>query len=278
MPLPWSHHEITQTLHHYFQMLDLEIAGQPYTKSAFRKALLPQLNHRSEGAIEFKHQNISAVLLKYDKPYIIGYKPLFNYQSLLEDMVLDYLDKRKELDQLFERFAQPKELKAPQKIDFSRLLVNPPAPVQIQESKATYTPRLRKPNYLQIEQQNRQLGQLGEELIFQYEKHRLLQADKASLADQIEWIARDAGDGAGFDILSRNENGTDRYIEVKTTTLGESTPFYFTRNELRVSQEKARDYFLYRVFQFRKGPRVFVKNGSFDEMCRFEAVSFVGRV
>ena len=49
---------------------------------------------------------------------------------------------------------------------------------------------------------------------------------------EVEWISKEQGDGAGFDILSRNANGTDRYIEVKTTKLGELTPIYMTRNGL----------------------------------------------
>lgn len=149
--------------------------------------------------------------------------------------------------------------------------------LDLEETPALSTPKLRKPNYLKIEQRNQKLGLLGEELIFHYEKWRLIQAGKSTLADQIEWISHEAGDGAGFDILSRNDNGSDRYIEVKTTTLSESTPFYFTRNELQVSQEKSNNYFLYRVFQFRKGPQMFMKQGSFDQICKYEAINFVGR-
>jgi hypothetical protein len=44
-------------------MLTLELAGQRYNKSAHRRELLQKLNGRSNGAVELKHQNISAVLL-----------------------------------------------------------------------------------------------------------------------------------------------------------------------------------------------------------------------
>jgi hypothetical protein len=56
--MPWSNHEITQTLHSYFQMLALEINQTPYSKAVYRRALQQRLNDRSESAIEFKHQNI----------------------------------------------------------------------------------------------------------------------------------------------------------------------------------------------------------------------------
>ena len=83
MSTNWSKYEVELTIIDYFQMLNLEINGQNYQKSAFRELLLPRLNNRSHGSIEFKHQNISAVLLKYKLPYIIGYKPRVNYQTLL---------------------------------------------------------------------------------------------------------------------------------------------------------------------------------------------------
>lgn len=39
-----------------------DISGRRYSKAEHRRALLPLLNDRSEGSVEFKHQNISAVL------------------------------------------------------------------------------------------------------------------------------------------------------------------------------------------------------------------------
>jgi hypothetical protein len=36
--------------------------------------------------------NISATLTLYGYPYIGGYKPRFNFQALLEQVVLEYLD------------------------------------------------------------------------------------------------------------------------------------------------------------------------------------------
>ncbi|MFK7971148.1 MAG: DUF3883 domain-containing protein [Bacteroidia bacterium] len=278
MAANWTKHEIKLILEDYFQMLRLEITGRPYKKSEFRRALLPKLNNRNEGSIEFKHQNISAVLLKYKMPYIIGYKPLPNYQTLLEESVLDFLVDEKDLDGLFTQFSTEATSTTSSKIEYSKLLVEPPQSIILEEPKAEYTGRLRKPNYLEIEQSNRKLGMQGEELVMEYEKWRLISAGKENLAESIEWISKDQGDGAGFDILSKNENGKDRFIEVKTTKLGELTPFYFSKNELTFSQKKSRDFFLYRVFKFHHGPNLFVKNGSFDEICSYEATSYMGRI
>jgi len=69
-----------------------------------------------------------------------------------------------------------------------------------------------------------------------------------------------------------------RVIEVKTTGLGKHFPFYVSANELRVSQQRARDYHLYRVFNFASAPRMYPLNGALDQVCRLEPPSFVARV
>lgn len=59
---PWTDEENDLIVADYFAMLADDIAGHCYSKAEHRRALLPRLNDRSEGWVEFKHQNISAVL------------------------------------------------------------------------------------------------------------------------------------------------------------------------------------------------------------------------
>jgi hypothetical protein len=47
----------------YFAMLTAELAGEHYSKSEQRAKLRTLIPNRSEGSVEFKHRNISAVLL-----------------------------------------------------------------------------------------------------------------------------------------------------------------------------------------------------------------------
>src|SRR5262245_3190566 len=79
----WAADEVRLLVADYFAMLEAELLGRPYRKSDHRKALVPRLAGRSEGSVEFKHQNLSAVLVELGLPYIEGYKPKGNYQSLL---------------------------------------------------------------------------------------------------------------------------------------------------------------------------------------------------
>ena len=59
---PWTDEENDLIVADYFAMLADDISARHYSKAEHRRALLPLLNDRSEGSVEFKHQNISAVL------------------------------------------------------------------------------------------------------------------------------------------------------------------------------------------------------------------------
>src|SRR5690606_23368079 len=74
----WSDSEIDLIVADYFDMLALEQAGSPYNKAEHNRAL-QHLTGRSPGSIEFKHQNISAVLVRLGLPRIEGYKPMPNF-------------------------------------------------------------------------------------------------------------------------------------------------------------------------------------------------------
>jgi hypothetical protein len=83
----WSREEVALIVADYFSMPHSELLDQPYSKRDHRRALSPLLNERSKGSIEFKHQNISAVMVELGLPYIEGYKPRGNFQALLADGV-----------------------------------------------------------------------------------------------------------------------------------------------------------------------------------------------
>jgi hypothetical protein len=133
-----------------------------------------------------------------------------------------------------------------------------------------------KVNYLELEQANKLVGNSGEKIVYEYEKWRLITAGKEALADKIEWVSQTQGDGAGYDILSRNTNGTDRFIEVKATKLTKEAPFFFTANEYEFSKAKSSAFFLYRVFNLKDQPKIFIVNGAFDDFCNRQPVKFKG--
>lgn len=272
----WSIEEVNLIVLDYFSMLEAELNGIPINKSYHRKILKELLFNRTEGSIEFKHQNISAVLIKLGLPYIKGYKPMVNYQQILETSVLKFISNNKtQLEPNFFKFSDSID-KPFEDADYDQFIVEPPElNITLKEATANYTKKPYKINFLEREQNNSSLGLLGEEMVFNYEKYRLTVNGKNKLANEIEWISKN-DDGAGFDILSKNLDGSDRYIEVKTTKLSKDSPFFFSKNEYEFSRSNDSQYYLYRLYNFINDPKMFLFNGCYDTFCNVEAIGFKG--
>lgn len=279
MASDWSKEEVALIVQDYFNMLQEELQQQGYSKTEHRKALLPLLNNRSDGAIEFKHANISAVLAKMGLPYINGYKPRGNYQNLLAEAVENYLQVNQPvLEPTFKHFADTTPALLSKQPNFYTIITD--APVRsntddlLEEDEPAYKPI--KINYLEREQNNRSLGEAGEKIVVDYERWRLINAGKASLADKIEWISRHKGDGAGYDILSKNEDGTDRFIEVKTTKQSKESPIFLSKTEIAFAAAHPDNFYLYRVYNFNTDPQIFIQVGPYNRYCRLESIVFKG--
>lgn len=274
----WSKDEVEVAVADYLHMLTLELAGQNYNKSAHRRILQAKLRSRSDGSIERKHQNTSAVLIELGCPYITGYKPLSNYQSILLDVVLERLSQ----DQLFDSSAtsaaeQPAAM--PLNPDFSSVLETPPVLLEVNEPKAQYKVRSIgiKRDYLDREARNRSLGVAGELFVLAYERSRLYGLGRKQLSDKVEHVSKTKGDGLGFDVLSFDSDGRERFIEVKTTAFGKETPFFISRNEAEFSSSFSDQFHLYRLFEFRRQPRMFDLNGRIQDKVRLDPVNYLAR-
>ena len=276
MSQDWTPKEVRLIVEDYFDMLHFERNHREYSKTEHRRNLLPLLNDRSNGSVEFKHQNITAALINMGLPFIKGYKPKFNYQKqAIEKEITEFIKKNQvPLEKEFEQFSSEVILPKQKEINFANILNEDPIVSQVSEAEPLYRPT--KINYLEKEQNNRRLGEVGEELVMRYEKWRLIEKGKDSLADKIEWVSKEKGDGTGFDILSKNINGSDRYIEVKTTKLSKETPIYLTKTELSFASLKTKDFFLYRVFNFDASPQIFIKNGKYENFCQLKPQTFKG--
>lgn len=271
----WTREEVEVIVSRYFEMLQKQEAGVPYNKSEVRREILPILKNRSEASVEFKNRNISAVLNKIGQPYILGYVPANNYQRvLLEEIVVSHIAKRPEIENTFRLFADT----APESkvLKFESMLEETPAKeAVVEDAELSYRSPV-KVNYIEMEQANRKIGSLGESIAIEYERWRLVHAGKESFADKIEWVAQTQGDGLGYDILSKNTNGTDRYIEVKATKLTKEAPFYFSEREYDFSKRNSSRFYLYRVFNIREDPKLFIANGAYHDFCNLRPTKFKG--
>jgi hypothetical protein len=272
----WSRAEVEAIVEDYLSMLASELAGTPYNKTAHRQALQPLLQGRSGASIEFKHANISAALLDAGFPYINGYKPRFNYQSLLADVLAERLDKTADLFTLAAADAD-RPIVVPEVEDILAVLTERPKPrADTHKVAEPFIPTIRLPtNYIEREARNRSLGNAGELFVLNFERARLIHAGKESLAAKIEHTAKVRGDHAGYDILSFETSGAERLIEVKATKYGVDTPFFVTRNEVATSERHASQYQLYRLFAFREAPRLYTLPGAIGNTCRLSAATFL---
>lgn len=272
----WSKQEVEVIVDDYLSMLASELAGTPYNKTAHRRALLPLLNGRSEQSIEFKHANISAALLDAGFPYISGYKPRSNYQALLVAVLADRMAVARQLEEVASADAD-RPMVVPEVDDILAVLTAAPKPAaDAHKTAEPARPAIRlTTNYIEREARNRSLGSAGELFALNYERARLTHAGKESLAARIEHTSKVRGDYEGYDILSFDETGAERLIEVKTTKYGAETPFFVSRNEVATSERRASLYHVYRLYGFRQAPKLYTLPGAISQTCRLSAASFL---
>ncbi|MSQ61009.1 MAG: DUF3578 domain-containing protein [Dehalococcoidia bacterium] len=128
--------------------------------------------------------------------------------------------------------------------------VNTPRPIRERRDKAS-----------QPRAEHARIGRIGELLVIEAEKKRLSEAGKTSLVAQIVHVACAVGcdcghprterfepgeEFPGYDILSFNDDETERYIEVKSS-LSTKSAYFLTANEWRAAGRHRSQYWLYLV-------------------------------
>jgi hypothetical protein len=263
----WSDKENDAIVASYFAMLQEDVAGRPYNKSEHRRALVANIG-RSEGSVEFKHQNVSAVLVGLGHTWINGYKPLPNFQDSLVDAVARHLAVASLPAQA--PTSQGFSDSAPLYFETPPTLRNAPPPVEA----AKYMAIARRFDAAGRDERNRALGAAGEERLLLHERVSLRQNGRDDLAAKVRWTSKEDGDGAGYDIASFTPDGAPRLIEVKTTNGWDRTPFHISRNELQVAQDRRENWCLVRLYNFARAPKAFELRPPLDAHVSLMPTSF----
>ncbi|KQN93569.1 hypothetical protein ASE95_01065 [Sphingomonas sp. Leaf231] len=271
----WTDQQNDAIVADYFAMLADDEAGRPYSKAEHNRRLQEAIN-RPRGSIEYKHQNISAVLKGLGEDWIPGYKPAFNFQGSLVDAVARWLA------------THPAWLSPETRLSLaggssSRVqetptlwigppptLGNAPPPDELEQMQHI----ARRFDVAERDARNRALGRAGEERIVRHEQSSLAAGGRDDLAARVRWVSEQDGDGAGYDIASFEIDGRPRLIEVKTTNGWERTPFHISRNELAVADERRRDWCLVRLWNFARDPRAFELRPPLDAHVSLMPTSF----
>ena len=90
----------------------------------------------------------------------------------------------------------------------------------------------------------------GEGVVVEYEKTRPIMERREDLADKVFATREIAGNAEGFDVLSYDKDGNEKYIEVKTTKGGLNNIFHISENEVEFFEQFKDKYYLYRVYNF----------------------------
>jgi hypothetical protein len=246
----WNDDELDAIVRDYFSMLRAELSRQRYVKSHHSAVLMQQIG-RTHRSVEFKHQNISAVLEEMGLPWIIGYKPKRNYQASIFSAIDRYLSSNEDIayHQLPSKVLAAAE-NGTTFVDAPKLEPQPDRPWQLERL-------VRKFDAVERDLRNRSLGRAGEEFVLEIERKKLEKFQRLDLLKKIRWVSAEEGDGAGYDILSFDPDGRELLIEVKTTNGAARTPFFISENECQRAAASSESWRLYRVHQFAQKPRIF---------------------
>jgi hypothetical protein len=253
-------------------MLAAELAGEPYVKAHHSRELM-RLIGRTHRSVESKHMNISAVLEELGRPIIRGYRPYPNYQRSILQAIERFLVRE---PTLWVPTATERHV-----FDVGGgvmpFLEPPPALAPPRARPAELERLVRKFDAGERDFRNRTLGRAGEEAVLLFERSRLEADERPDLARRVRWVAQEDGDGAGYDILSFDREGRERFVEVKTTLGSRTTPFYLTRNECALADERPDAFRLMRLYSFAREPRMFELEPPLSEVVRLSPHTYEAR-
>jgi Domain of unknown function (DUF3883) len=266
----WSTPEVARCVEVYFTHLALDISGARFNKEALYRSLSHEIG-RSTSSVSMKFQNISAVLDVVGHEYIRGLSPLRNYQELLSESVGQHLENFNSQSAKAVISTMPEGLAENQ----SFWLGPPPVVTENFETLPSFMQSFAKKfDPIGRDAANRALGEAGENFIFENEKRTLISEGCKDLVKEVRWVSKFDGDGAGYDILSFQKNGDPKFIEVKTTFGSSQTPFFISRNELAFSKERAKNYRLVRLYDFRRSRSGFELLGNVENHVKLTAESY----
>ncbi len=174
----WSDEELDLIVN-YFAMLMKELAREAYVKAHHSAVLMEQIG-RTHRSVEFKHQNISAVLQELGLPWIAGYKPKRNYQNGIFGAIERYLTAHPAA--LTPRLSLP-----PMPPDAMPIFVDPPSLEELEPRPKDLERLVRKFDPTERDYRNRLLGRAGEEFVLGLERRRLDQAGRADLLHSLDF-------------------------------------------------------------------------------------------
>jgi uncharacterized protein DUF3883 len=264
----WTQPEIDLVVSDYFDMREKFLRGEAFIKARHYDTIVKKTG-RTKASVERKYMNISATLERLSLPWLKGYAPLRNFQGALLKSVEKFVEQEwnDEIIPTSQAYAM---------FETSQLFLDEPP--QVSKPLSSENPDLeriaRKFDPALRDERNRKLGLAGERRVYESEVSRLNSEGKFDLAKEVKWVSQEVGDGAGYDILSFDNDGEERFLEVKTTIGHKRTPFYLSRNERDFAEENADRFRIFRLYEWGFEPRAFLIKPPLDSRLILEPMAY----
>ena len=265
-PAPLSAERRNEVLvQNYFIMLDAELQGELYSKADHRNRIMQELRTDDAEAVDLAHRHVSAVLAETGLPFAEGFRPQAGFDPALEKAVHVFIEANPELVEALWLGTVPPASSIPVELDDAKAhwAATPERTGFRPSTRSAWHPAgVSEIDYRVRESWNRNLAVAGERFVLAFERARLREAGLKDSLDQVAWQSQTFGDSFGYDIRSLNDDGSERLICVKTTNYGARFPFNLTQGELERARANVDHFYIYRVFRFSRGAKLFIVTGN----------------
>ena len=176
-----------------------------------------------------------------------------SYMQAYEDI---YLDPRSDFIQNLSELVVKEEDMSEENLDYEIPEFTPIPPKEKRNTSSSKNSSPRKINH----QESRKTGIAGEEHVFKFEVNALKKGGRSDLANSVVKQCEDHTDYPGYDIKSYNLDGSEKFIEVKSTKLKSKNSFDISHNEWIKGSNSAKNmgesYWVYIVAEASKQPKI----------------------
>ena len=223
-------------------------------------------------------ETIKLFLKIYDELY--NYMPPGKkYDELVYSVLLEEKDAYTEIDEAIHNIEEAinKEVRVPEGAKQKLTMMKPGKP-RPQKYPELTTPVLRKTDWIGKAKDDAITGLMGELLVLQYERERLISLVLYEFADKIAHVSIES-DGFGYDIRSYDYDNTgtvsELYIEVKSSVLKIDTNFFVSKNELEKSKVLNDRYAVYRIYNMNDiNPKFYIAKGEIEENFYLDPITY----
>ncbi len=260
----------------------LVMAGEVYFKQHSRElalAMWPPDENGNPWEYTFFLRNLKYISIPI-KVFnsIATYEPKFivqGFEQITDTHMESILNKYDSIEAMINEFSDDNSAEMPLQDD--KLYVNIDPEIQpviiiaenisplVRDNTESINKRARKIDYQKRSNSNALTGSLGEQIVLEAERKRLKDAGHADLSEKITRVSL-KDDTCGYDILSFEENGDKRLIEVKTTAAkSKHIRFYLSANEYKIGTT-SKNYYVYFVDGVKtKTPKITIVKDPFDD-------------